>query len=71
VAFTSGNVSRAIFGVIGRPTQIVMAVPGEPQTTARNAGPDALHGKQVYMTSCVKCHGLDGANIDHFNLWCG
>jgi alcohol dehydrogenase (cytochrome c) len=68
VAFTSGNVSRSISGAIGRPTLVVMAIPGEPETAARKSGPDALHGNQVFMTTCAICHGADGANIDHFNL---
>jgi len=68
VAFTSGNVSRSIFGAIGRPTLVVMSVPGESGAPAHNTGPDAAHGEQVYMSTCVICHGADGANIDHFNL---
>jgi mono/diheme cytochrome c family protein len=64
IAFTSGNISRTVFGAAGRPTIVVMAVPG-PTTSAvtQTGGPDIGHGRQVFYGMCAGCHGSDGKNI--------
>jgi PQQ-dependent dehydrogenase (methanol/ethanol family) len=64
IAFTSGNISRTVFGAAGRPTIVVMAVPG-PVTSvvAQTGGSDIGHGRQVFYGMCAGCHGSDGKNI--------
>ena len=65
VAFTSGNVSRSVFGAVGRPTIIVMALPPTlPSSVAGGAKvPDANRGREVFYSMCAGCHGIDGKNI--------
>jgi len=64
VAFTSGNISRTVFGATGRPTIIVMAVPDARAASSGGARmPDAQHGRQLFYGMCAGCHGSDGKNI--------
>jgi alcohol dehydrogenase (cytochrome c) len=65
VAFTSGNISRTVFGAAGRPSIIIMALPdGETKTPAVDMGAAQLaHGQQVFYAMCAGCHGSDGKNI--------
>jgi hypothetical protein len=69
VAFTSGNVSRTVFGGTGRPSIVIMTLPdaGGP-TVARSDIPDPVHGRQLYYGMCAGCHGSDGKNISGFDL---
>jgi alcohol dehydrogenase (cytochrome c) len=65
IAFTSGNISRTVFGAAGRPSILIMALPaapaGSPATQTRV--PDVEHGRQVFYGMCAGCHGSDGKNI--------
>lgn len=61
VAMTSGNVSRTLFGAIGRPSIVIMALPEAMVAAARNnTAPDAERGHSLYLGSCAVCHGADG-----------
>lgn len=68
VAFTSGNVSPTAFGAVGRPSIVVMALPVAPPQSARSAGADAAHGKQIYTQTCGVCHGQDGDRVEGKDL---
>jgi alcohol dehydrogenase (cytochrome c) len=63
VAFTSGNVSPAAFGSVGRPSVVVMALPTSSSTSHTSTAADAAHGKQVYAQACSGCHGPDGDKV--------
>jgi alcohol dehydrogenase (cytochrome c) len=64
VAFTSGNISRTVFGASGRPSILIMALPnGTASKVARARIPDVEHGRQVFYGMCAGCHGSDGKNI--------
>ena len=72
VALTSGNVSPASFGSVGRPSVIVLALPGSasgPSAAAAvgavgaAAAADAARGKQLYSQLCGGCHGPEGDRI--------
>jgi alcohol dehydrogenase (cytochrome c) len=63
VAFTSGNVSPASFGSVGRPSVVVMSLPGKPQPSTSAADPDAARGAAVYTQACSGCHGPDGSRV--------
>lgn len=64
VAFTSGNVSRTMYGALGRPSIVVLALKNPPDAAkARAAGPDIANGQRLYGTNCFICHGGDGKNI--------
>jgi mono/diheme cytochrome c family protein len=63
VAFTSGNISRSVFGAVGIPTIVIMAL--DEQTAARAAaGPqppyDIERGRELYAQNCSACHGATG-----------
>jgi len=72
VAFTSGNFSRTVMGVYGRPTLIVMALPKSAAAKADKKlpltlKPDVGRGQKVYVKRCAACHGAKGertAGID-------
>jgi alcohol dehydrogenase (cytochrome c) len=68
VAFTSGSVSRTVWGATGRPSIIVMSLPGPPAEVVRSNLPDAVHGKQVFLTACAVCHGVNGNNVGGVDL---
>jgi alcohol dehydrogenase (cytochrome c) len=64
VAFTSGNISRTVFGAAGRPSILIMALPAAPaaqQTKVRT--PNVDHGREVFYGMCAGCHGSEGKNI--------
>jgi alcohol dehydrogenase (cytochrome c) len=63
VAFTSGNVSPASFGSVGRPSVVVLTLPPKPPALAASGTPDPVHGKVVYTQVCSGCHGPDGNRI--------
>lgn len=67
VAFDSGNVSRTIFGAVGRPSVIVMQADLPPRAVAQ-AGDDPEHGREVYQHNCLGCHATDGTGITGFSL---
>jgi alcohol dehydrogenase (cytochrome c) len=68
VAFTSGNISRTVFGATGRPTIIVMAIPTSEDTRFTTRRDDASRGQQLFYGLCAGCHGSDGKNIDGYDL---
>jgi alcohol dehydrogenase (cytochrome c) len=63
VAFTSGNVSPASFGSVGRPSIVVLSLPAKPASSTSASGPDAVHGKALYTQVCSGCHGPDGNRV--------
>ena len=63
VAFTSGNISPTAFGSIGRPSIVVMSLPGNPAASAADGRPDPNRGKQIYGQICAGCHGPEGDKI--------
>jgi alcohol dehydrogenase (cytochrome c) len=60
VAFTSGNLSRTLFGAAGRPTVIIMALPDAVVAAATNNQPDPINGGELYFGYCGSCHGGEG-----------
>jgi alcohol dehydrogenase (cytochrome c) len=72
IAFTSGNVSRSIFGAVGVPTIVVMAVDANALNviavdgTHRNDPGDqedtngVANGRELYGEYCSSCHGASG-----------
>jgi alcohol dehydrogenase (cytochrome c) len=62
VAFTSGNISRTVFGATGRPTIIVLSLP-EGKAVLQSTMSSVDHGRQVFYGMCAGCHGSDGKNI--------
>jgi mono/diheme cytochrome c family protein len=63
VALTSGNVSPASFGSVGRPSVVILSLPGSAAAPATAVPPDAARGKQLYVQLCAGCHGPDGDRI--------
>ncbi len=63
VAFTSGNASPASFGSVGRPSIVIMSLPGSASSPAAATAPDAARGKQIYAQVCAGCHGPEGDRI--------
>ena len=63
VALTSGNVSPASFGAVGRPSVVILALPGGAAFPATSTAPDATRGKSLYGQLCSGCHGPDGDRI--------
>ncbi|MGD9601438.1 MAG: PQQ-binding-like beta-propeller repeat protein [Gammaproteobacteria bacterium] len=63
VAFTSGNVSRLTFGVVGSPSLVIYALDGKAPAAAvaQAAGaaraPDLAAGQALYGKVCAACHG--------------
>ncbi|MBL6751672.1 MAG: PQQ-binding-like beta-propeller repeat protein [Nevskia sp.] len=70
VAFTAGNVSRTLYGALGRPSVVVMALKEAPEdpVKARAAAADVANGHRLYMKNCFICHGADGKNIAGVDL---
>ena len=69
VAFTSGNVSRSVYGASGRPSIVVMALPAA--VLAKEAAEDKTdlaHGRSLYFGLCGACHGADGKSWRPFDL---
>lgn len=61
VAFTSGNVSRSLFGAVGRPSIVVMALPAAVLAKeAATQKADITHGRDLFFGLCGACHGADG-----------
>ena len=63
VAFTSGNVSPASFGSVGRPSVVVMSLPTARLPSAVATTPDPARGGQLYAQVCAGCHGPEGDRI--------
>lgn len=71
VAITSGNASRSTFGVVGRPTVMILSTPAMSAKAAegpRNGTPDLARGRDVFLERCVACHGDDGKNVAGYDL---
>ena len=62
VAMTSGNVSRTLFGAVGRPTIVVMALPESMLAKPDREGPDVDRGFAAYQANCQICHGPQGSD---------
>lgn len=62
IAFTSGNVSRSIFGAVGVPMIVIMALDPSAVTASATAqsGYDIERGRQLYQEICSACHGPTG-----------
>ena len=61
VAFTSGNVSRTLFGATGRPSIVLMALSEASVKAAQNNASTIIErGESAYLTSCSICHGVGG-----------
>ncbi len=61
VSFTSGNVSRTLFGAVGRPSVVVMALPDAVIAAEVSLNkPDIARGHDLYNGVCGVCHGADG-----------
>ncbi len=66
IAFASGNISRSVWVIPGKPSIIVMALPAPAQLPAARADysrPDASRGRAVFNARCAMCHGVDGKSI--------
>jgi alcohol dehydrogenase (cytochrome c) len=63
VALTSGNVSPASSGSVGRPSVVILSLPGSASAPAAATTPDAVRGKQLYIQLCAGCHGPEGERI--------
>jgi mono/diheme cytochrome c family protein len=68
VAFTSGNVSPTAFGAVGRPSIVIMALPVSATKASSSNEADPGRGKQIYIQSCLGCHGPEGDKIAGMNL---
>ncbi len=69
LAFTSGNVSRTVFGATGRPSIVVMALPEAvlaKEAAAQKVDPE--RGHNLYFGMCGSCHGADGKNANPIDL---
>jgi mono/diheme cytochrome c family protein len=62
IAFTSGNVSRSIFGAVGKPSVVILALSPSAAAAARSSelGYDVEQGRQLYTENCAGCHGPTG-----------
>jgi alcohol dehydrogenase (cytochrome c) len=63
IAFTSGNVSRSIFGAVGIPSIVVLALREGAARAAANeqaAGSNIARGRELYTQNCAACHGPTG-----------
>ena len=67
LAFTSGNVSRTMFGAVGRPSIVVMKVDA-PQHTELSAVSDVERGRAAYQQYCLGCHGTSGDVVPQADL---
>jgi alcohol dehydrogenase (cytochrome c) len=64
IALTSGNVSPASFGAVGRPTLVVLSLPAKTAAApTASTTADAAHGQSVYTQVCSGCHGPDGNRV--------
>jgi PQQ-dependent dehydrogenase (methanol/ethanol family) len=64
IALTSGNISPASFGSVGRPSLVVLSLPAKAAVAPTSStAPDAVHGKSVYTQVCSGCHGPDGNRV--------
>src|SRR5207248_144188 len=63
IAFTSGNISRSIFGAVGTPTIVILALSESSVRAASNelpGGYDVARGRDLYEQNCSACHGPTG-----------
>jgi alcohol dehydrogenase (cytochrome c) len=63
IAYTSGNVSRTVFGAGGRPSIVVMSLPGNSANPIAGREADPKRGRQIYVEKCAPCHGWAGESI--------
>jgi alcohol dehydrogenase (cytochrome c) len=64
VAFTSGNLSRSIWGATGRPSIFILALPDFVASQVEQPPiSNIAHGREVFYGTCAICHGADGKNI--------
>jgi alcohol dehydrogenase (cytochrome c) len=69
IAVASGSISKTVFGAVGRPSIVVMALAASPSEIASAANvADAVRGKTLFLGACAGCHGSDGKNIGGFDL---
>jgi alcohol dehydrogenase (cytochrome c) len=68
VAFTSGNVSPTAFGAVGRPSLVIMALPAAAPKSGTSNEADPARGKQIYIQTCLGCHGPEGDKIAGLSL---
>jgi alcohol dehydrogenase (cytochrome c) len=68
VAVTSGNVSPASFGAVGRPSVVILALPEVASALPQSTAADPGRGKLLYTQVCSGCHGPDGDKIADRNL---
>jgi alcohol dehydrogenase (cytochrome c) len=67
IALTSGNVSRTMFGAVGRPNIVVLRAAAAAASGAA-AGTPVERGREVYQHHCLGCHASDGTGIAGFSL---
>jgi mono/diheme cytochrome c family protein len=48
---------------VGRPSVVILALPGSASAPAAATAPDAARGKQLYAQLCAGCHGPEGERI--------
>ena len=65
---TSGNVSRSLFGAVGKPSIVIMALPTALLADVDGDTPDARRGHRAYNTSCAVCHGAEGRDWNNIDL---
>jgi alcohol dehydrogenase (cytochrome c) len=70
VAITSGNSSRSTFGVVGRPTLVILSTPPATESSDTKSGgaPNPARGRGFYVEQCSLCHGADGKNMTGYDL---
>ncbi len=69
VAMTSGNISRSLFGAMGRPSILIMALPQAVIAAGQNtAASSAARGHVAYGRYCAVCHGAQGSDWQNVDL---
>ncbi len=69
VAMTSGNISRSLFGAVGRPSIVVMSLSDAALARERSgAGAASSRGAALYAATCAVCHGADGDDWNPIDL---
>ena len=65
IAFTSGDTSPSMFGALGSPSIIIMALNRDAIPTEVSA---IARGHELYEHLCLGCHASDGEGIKGINL---